>query len=74
MDPTEQDNEFLLGSPVSQVKKAKTGKPVNPAKQVGKFLLVSPVSQVKKAKTRKQASQVKPVLLATLGSLWKGIS
>jgi hypothetical protein len=63
----------LLASPVSQVKKAKTGKTVNQVKQGCKFLLVSPVSQVKKAKTRKQASQVKPVLLATLGSLWKGI-
>ncbi|MGO4192691.1 hypothetical protein AB4Y67_13585 [Arthrobacter sp. YAF17] len=73
MDPTDHVGKCLLASPVSQVKKAKTGNPVNPAKQVGKCLLASPVSQVKKAKTRKQASQVKPVLLATLGSLWKGI-
>jgi hypothetical protein len=73
MDPTDHGGMCLLASPVSQVKKGNTGKPVNPAKQVGKCLLASPVSQVKKAKTRKQASQVKPLLLATLGSLWKGI-
>jgi glycerol uptake facilitator-like aquaporin len=70
MDPTDHGGKCLLASLVSQVKKGKTGKPVNPAKQVGKCLLASMVSQVKKAKTRKQASQV---LLAMLGSLWKGI-
>jgi hypothetical protein len=73
MDPTEPANTVLLASLDSQVKKSKTGIPVNLAKQVNKFLLASLDSQVKKAKTRKQASQVKPVLLATLGSLWKGI-
>jgi hypothetical protein len=48
-------------------------KHVNKADKVKQYLLASLVSQVKKAKTRKPASQVKPVLLATLGSLWKGI-
>jgi hypothetical protein len=48
-------------------------KQVNPANKLGTYLLASPVLQVKKVKTRKPASQAKPVLLATLESLWKGI-
>ncbi|WP_427136711.1 hypothetical protein [Pseudarthrobacter sp. S9] len=87
--PVSQVNTAEKWKPVSQVKPVLRGEchagpgteellgslslQVNPANKVSTYLLVSPVSQVKKAKTRKPASQVKPVLLATLGSLWKGL-
>jgi hypothetical protein len=59
-----QVNQELLGLLASEV---------NPVNQVGPSLFASPDSQVKKAKTRKPASQVNPVLLATLESPGKGI-